>query len=499
MSFLRNIRNNLANHAYNTQRNGKSKQTNLSTNARTHNSGNESEQDRYGTYGGRRDSGSIATARKGSGSIVTTLRRDGKYSKENPAPIIVYVDKYETGPKPAGILRKNTFTKSDHDPERRKSGNAITRSDTFTINESEDEQKTNTNTYSKKKQKEKPQKNAVETDRGSTDNLPVVIDSRTYRKKSLKSSKPVQKVESFIKRFEKSLFKHESKKNGRKDSNSSVETYVPTFRDVGINCKLDEEEKLKARKKRQSSRDSLIEVSNVYHSSSSQKSFREGTGAPQNRPRERSSSPSKKFSTYDRKKQSQFDRDDTPARDCQRSTSPFETLELKAKPSEMSSHKARQKEAEMGYSTVSKKPASSLPRTQMQDRSKSILVTARKERFEPDSTKRNYTVTTSAHHHRVEFGQQGPFRSNTYDTLKEEYEQANRKPVGVASPRLSSSHTAQENTNTNRKDSTELPKYTFGTNLQERRSRFQQFQKSFKQLDDKSAEVTYQQSFFVPI
>ncbi|XP_055537491.1 uncharacterized protein LOC129725540 [Wyeomyia smithii] len=511
MSFLRNIRNNLANHGYNTQGSGKPKQTtntprntinerpHLSNSAKMHNSSDrlliasESEQDRFGMYAERRDSGSNPTTRRGSNSIGATLRRDDKYSKENPAPIIVYVDKYETGPKRAGILRKNTFTKSDRDQERRQSGNAITRSDTFTINESDDEKKTNTNTYSKKKQKEKSQENIVDTERGSTEKLPVVVDSRTYRKKSLKSSKPVQKVESFIKRFEKSLFKHESKKNARKDSNSSVETYVPTFRDIGINCKLDEEEKLKAKKKRQSSRESLLETNSVDHSSSSQKSANEVTATLRNRARERSNSPIKKHSTYDRK-QKRFGREETPGTEYQRNTSPFETLELKSKPSENGTLKARKKEIEMGYSTVNKKVTSTLTRTQTPDKNKSILVnTTRRERFEPDNT-RTYMVTASAH--RVEFGGRSPFPSNTYDTLREEYEQANRKPVGVASPRLSSTH---EVTITNRKDSTELPKYTFGTNLQERRSRFQQFQKSFKKLDDESDEVSHQQSFFVPI
>lgn len=157
MSFLRNIRNNLTNsgHANKAHRSGKSvKPTPVAAPARSiisernnNRSGNESERYGYDTYGSRRDSG---TSRRGSNS--TTLRRDSKYGKESPAPIIVYVDKYETVRKPAGILRKNTFTKGDRERDSGRSGNAITRSDTFTINELEDE-KARTSTYTKKKNK----------------------------------------------------------------------------------------------------------------------------------------------------------------------------------------------------------------------------------------------------------------------------------------------------------------------------------------------------------
>ncbi|XP_058459985.1 serine/threonine-protein kinase PRP4 homolog [Malaya genurostris] len=519
MSFLRSIRNNLTNNNYNAQRNGKSKSSKpssrsivneRSSSGRPNSSDrtlitSESEQDRpgYGTYASRRNSG-IGSGRRGSNSA--TLRREDKYGKENPAPIIVFVDNYDTAPKPAGILRKNTFTKHDREHEQRRTGNAISRSDTFTINESDDEQKTKTNTYSKKKQKEHVSHEYTTDSPGAkkhepSEKLPTVIDSNTYRKKSLKSSKPVQKVESFIRRFEKSLFKHDSKKTGRKDSNSSIETYVPKFRDIGINCKLDDEEKLKTRKKRQGSRDSLLEKTNIEHSSSSQRSYHERSATPRNRQRERSSSPTKKYSTVERH-QKEKKEPTSVVHIRERSHSPFETLELKKNPTDNSYLKMRQKEIEMGYSTVNKNPSSTLTRTRSPDRNKSILInTTRKERYDPESS-RSYTVTTSTH--RVEYDRPSPFRSDTYNTLKEEYEQANHKPVGIASPRLSSDRSKHDSkpsspTKENRKDSGELPKYTFGTNLQERRSRFQQFQKSFQKMGDNSTETSYQQSFFIPI
>lgn len=339
----------------------------------------------------------------------------------------------------------------------------------------------------------------------TTEKLPVVVDSRTYRKKSLKSSKPVQKVESFIKRFEKSLFGNDSKKNGRKDSNSSDSTYAPTFRDIGINCKLDEEDKLKARKKRQSSRESLLaDAANLEHSSSSQRSYRDRSTTPQNKSRERSTSPTKKhFSTYDRMERLP-ERNESPSiygrskMTHERSSSPFETLELKSKPSDNSYLKARQKEIEMGYSTINKKPSLTLTRPDTPDRNRSVLVnTTRTERYDSDQGR---TVTTSTH--RVEYNRPtSQFHSNTYNTLKKEYEQANSKPVGIASPRLSSDRPRHERSASpskqNRNDSADIPKYTFGTNLVERRSRFQEFQKSFRKNDD--AEATYQQRFFVPI
>lgn len=511
MSFLRNIRNNLTNNGHTgSHRNTKPTKparSIISERNTLGRAGNESERERYdsGNYGTvRRESG---PGRRGSNSA--TLKLDSKYGKESPAPIIVYVDKYETATsKPAGILRKNTFTKGDHEDSRR-STNAISRSDTFTVNESEDE-KIRTSTYTKKKNKDKSPENDSEAlyvkhnNFTSEDNIPVVVDTRTFRKKSLKSSKPVQKVESFIKRFEKNFFKHDSKKNVRKDSNSSNGTYVPQFRDIGINCKLDDEDKLKtfARKKRTESRNSLLETANPEHSSSSHVSYRERSLTPQHKNRARSASPVKRYSTYDRKESRQI-RNDPPAaqershKTRDRSSSPFETFELKSKSADDSYLKVRQKEIEMGYSTINKKVQSRSP-----DRNKSILVnTSRTERHEPNRG-RSYTVTTSTH--RVEFDRPSQFRSDTYNTLKEEYEQANRKPVGIASPRLSSDRPAkpdppQSPSKPTRRDSTELPKYTFGTNLKERRSRFQQFQKSFKKMDEDSSEVTVQQSFFVPI
>ncbi|XP_055629920.1 splicing regulatory glutamine/lysine-rich protein 1-like [Toxorhynchites rutilus septentrionalis] len=508
MSFLRNIRNNLTtgHKAGTAQRNGKlnpgpptrsiiSERT--AATPRKPDSTDAPQRDRsdYGTYGGRRNSD---YSRRGSTS--TTLRRESKYGKETPAPIIVFVDKYETTKKPAGILRNNTFTKGDRDKERR-SGNAISRSDTFTINESENEENMKTNTYTKRKSKERSRENITDP----TEKLPVVVDSRTYRKKSLKSSKPVQKVESFIKRFEKSLFRNDSKKHDRKDSNSSNSTYIPTFRDIGINCKLDEEEKLKTRKKRQSSRESLLDTANVEYSSSSQQSYRDRSATPQNKSRERSTSPTKKYSsTYDRMEKLP-ERNESPSINGrskmthERSSSPFETLQLKSKPTDNSYLKARQKEIEMGYSTINKRPSLTLTRSDTPDRNRSVLVnTTRTERYDSDQGR---TVTTSTH--RVEYNQRPTtqFHSNTYNTLKKEYEQANSKPVGIASPRLNSDRPRPERSASpskqSRKDSGDIPKYTFGTNLVERRSRFQEFQKSFRKNDD--AEATYQQRFFVPI
>uniref|UniRef100_A0A1Q3FMY5 Uncharacterized protein n=1 Tax=Culex tarsalis TaxID=7177 RepID=A0A1Q3FMY5_CULTA len=512
MSFLRNIRNNLTHHGSNRSAVRPSSPSKPVKPARsslgsTLNGQRNGESD-YGTTTRR---GSQNAGNRRSSTSTSTLRReDARYGKENPAPIIVYVDKYETVKKPAGILRNNTFTKGDREQQgRRESAAAITRSDTFTIQESEDEKrKEKTSTYTRKKKgKEKSQENLYESrgnDQEDPEKLPVVFDSRTYRKKSLKSSKPVQKVESFMKRVERSLFKNDSKKNGRKDSNSSDGSYVPKFRDVGINCKLDDEERVRTTRKKRGSRDSLLDTTNLEHSSSSQRSYRERSTTPQVKVRERSASPTKRYATFDRK-ETRFERDSSPvppekpkrAHERERSISPFETLELKSKSADNSYLKARQKEIEMGYSQVNKKPSL----TSTPDRNKSILVnTTRSERYDPERGRNYTTVTTTTH--RVEFDRSSaPFRADTYNSLREEYEQANRKPVGIASPRLNSDRPKQERsaspTKPNRKDSAELPKYTFGTNLQERRSRFQEFQKSFKKMD--GDEVQVQQSFFVPI
>ncbi|KAL9700939.1 hypothetical protein quinque_004380 [Culex quinquefasciatus] len=472
MSFLRNIRNNLTGSDRATTRTpSKPIKPARSSLGSTLNRNGESD---YGTTTTRRNSG-VNGNRRSSTAATSTLRREDKYGKENPAPIIVYVDKYETVKKPAGILRNNTFTKGD-----RVQSAAITRN------------KSQENLYESR-----------ENDQEDPEKLPVVFDSRTYRKKSLKSSKPVQKVESFIKRVEKSLFKHDSKKNGRKDSNSSEGSYVPKFRDIGINCKLDDEDRMRTTRKKRGSRDSLLDTTNLEHSSSSQRSFRERSTTPQVKPRDRSTSPTKRYATFDRK-ETRFERDSSPVppekpkrtHGRERSISPFETLELKSKSVDNSYLKARQKEIEMGYSQVNKKPSL----TSTPDRNKSILVnTTRSERYDPDRNRNYTTVTTTTH--RVEFDRSSaPFRADTYNTLREEYEQANRKPVGIASPRLNSDRPRERSaspTKQTRKDSAELPKYTFGTNLQERRSRFQEFQKSFKKMD--GDEVQVQQSFFVPI
>lgn len=513
MSFLRNIRNNLTNHGSDrskTRTASPSKPAKPARSSLASSTLNRNGDSDYGTTASRRNSGVATNGNRRSSTSASTLqRREDKYGKENPAPIIVYVDKYETVKKPAGILRNNTFTKGDREQGRRQS--AITRSDTFTIPESEDEkQKERTSTYTRKK-KEKSQENLYESrdndNNEDPEKLPVVFDSSTYRKKSLKSSKPVQKVDSFFKRVEKSLFKHDSKKNGgRKNSNSSETSYVPKFRDVGINCKLDDEERMKTTRKKRGSRDSLLDTTNLEHSSSSQRSYRERSTTPLVKARERSASPTKRYATYDRK-ETRFERDSSPVppekpkrvHERDRSISPFETLELKSKAADNSYLKARQKEIEMGYSQVNKKPSL----TSTPDRNKSILVnTTRSERYDPERGRNYTTVTTTTH--RVEFDRPSgaPFRADTYNTLREEYEQANRKPVGIASPRLNSDRPKQQERSTSpvkpaRKDSTELPKYTFGTNLQERRSRFQEFQKSFKKMD--GDEVQVQQSFFVPI
>ncbi|EDS33536.1 conserved hypothetical protein [Culex quinquefasciatus] len=440
MSFLRNIRNNLTGSDRGTTRTpSKPVKPARSSLGSTLNRNGESD---YGTTTTRRNSG-VNGNRRSSTAATSTLRREDKYGKENPAPIIVYVDKYETVKKPAGILRNNTFTKGDREQAGRRQSAAITRSDTFTIQESEDE-KQKTSTYTRKKKgKDKSQENLYESrenDQEDPEKLPVVFDSRTYRKKSLKSSKPVQKVESFIKRVEKSLFKHDSKKNGRKDSNSSEGSYVPKFRDIGINCKLDDEDRMRTTRKKRGSRDSLLDTTNLEHSSSSQRSYRERSTTPQVKPRDRSTSPTKRYATFDRK-ETRFERDSSPVppekpkrtHGRERSISPFETLELKSKSVDNSYLKARQKEIEMGYSQSTSK--------------------------------------------------------------------LNRKPVGIASPRAQLGTAPRERsaspTKQTRKDSAELPKYTFGTNLQERRSRFQEFQKSFKKMD--GDEVQVQQSFFVPI
>lgn len=102
--------------------------------------------------GGRRSSSHSVQSRIGT----TTKqhhqdRSSDRYGKENPAPIVVYLEKQPGGDgktrQPASILRTHTFTRHDEEePERVR--HAITRSDTFTINETNDEP-INTGTYTR--------------------------------------------------------------------------------------------------------------------------------------------------------------------------------------------------------------------------------------------------------------------------------------------------------------------------------------------------------------
>uniref|UniRef100_A0A182T8Q3 Uncharacterized protein n=1 Tax=Anopheles maculatus TaxID=74869 RepID=A0A182T8Q3_9DIPT len=283
------------------------------------------------------------------------MRTDTPSSKSATAP------QPDGKKQPTSILRTNTFTRHDDDvPDRVR--HAVTRSDTFTINETNDEP-INTGTYTRPAKIPAPPTTDVfeplyakNISLSSQEQLPVVVDSRTYRKKSFKTSKPVQKVESFIKRFERTLFNkgngngNDSKRHGssRKGSTASETTIVPAprFRDVGINCKLDEEEKFKAKveamkQSRQSSRDSLISH------------------------RERSLSPGKQryftTGTYDRRSTSALSvqplKEDGNSYNSGRDsiTPPPGSRSTLYKPTESSFLKSRQKEIEMGYSVVNKR------------------------------------------------------------------------------------------------------------------------------------------------
>ncbi|XP_050074386.1 uncharacterized protein LOC126562019 [Anopheles maculipalpis] len=454
--------------------------------------------------GRRSSSNSVGTVQNRSGSKQQQQHggsSSGRYGKENPAPIVVYLDKQPDGKKrPTSILRTNTFTRHDDEvPERVRQ--AVTRSETFTINETNDEPTINTGTYTRPAKILAPATTDVfeplyakNISLSSQEQLPVVVDSRTYRKKSFKTSKPVQKVESFIKRFERTLFSkgtgNDSKRHGssRKGSNASEVTIVPAprFRDVGINCKLDEEEKFKAKleamkQSRQSSRDSLINHRERSLSPGKQRYFTSGTYD-----RRSSSSLSVQPLKEDGNSYTSGRESTTPP--LQMTSSPGNRSTL-YKPTESSFLKSRQKEIEMGYSVVNKRqPGFYLSGGR----------DALEERPVSNSRERHY----SNH-------QDKSSRRDTYQTLKDEYERqqahAATKPVGIASPRMSAIRTSTVDVPQSplaiRKDSQpDLPKYTFGTtDLQQRRSRFQQFQKSFKRMDDSASEVSVQQSFFVPI
>ncbi|XP_035905924.1 uncharacterized protein LOC118509435 isoform X5 [Anopheles stephensi] len=479
----------------------------------------------YNNAGRRSSSNSVGTMQNRSGSKHSSSTR---YGKENPAPIVVYLDKQPDGKKqPTSILRTNTFTRHDDDVAPERVRHAVTRSDTFTINETNDEP-INTGTYTRSGKISSPPTTDVfeplyakNISLSSQEQLPVVVDSRTYRKKSFKTSKPVQKVESFIKRFERTLFSkgtgtNDSKRQAgtRKGSTASEATIVPAprFRDVGINCKLDEEEKFKAKleamkQSRQSSRDSLISH------------------------RERSLSPGKQrhftTGTYDRRSSTSLSvqplKEDANGYNSGREsvTPPLPVASSRDRstlyrPTESSFLKSRQKEIEMGYSVVNKRqPGFYLPagpdRTTgkgLPDRGggKTAVPETNQWRAGRDSYQERPTNVRDRHYSSQE---QSTSRRDTYQTLKDEYERQHQlqapgtKPVGIASPRMSAIRTPADQSPpvSARKDShgSDLPKYTFGTDLQQRRSRFQQFQKSFKKMDDSASEVSVQQSFFVPI
>uniref|UniRef100_A0A182PJV1 Uncharacterized protein n=1 Tax=Anopheles epiroticus TaxID=199890 RepID=A0A182PJV1_9DIPT len=491
------------------------------------------EPDRSLHGGGRRSSGnSVGTVQSRSGRAGSISDR---YGKENPAPIVVYLDKQPDGKKqqPASILRTNTFTRHDETgPERAR--HAITRSDTFTINETNDEP-INTGTYTRPGKITPPATDVFEPlyakniSLSSQEKLPTVVDSRTYRKKSLKASKPVQKVESFIKRFERTLFHKgngsgsQSKRHGtssRKGSTASEATIVPgpRFRDVGINCKLDEEEKFKAKleamkQTRQNSRDSIPGQRERSLSPSKVRYFTGGTY-------DRRSSPSLSASVIvqplkeDASSYMGSGRDGSPPSPV---TGPGNRSTL-YRPTESSILKSKQKEIEMGYSVVNKRqPGFSLATaTTLTERPESSTT------WRPPSEQTTLYSSSRERHYGRDHGSSNarypPARRDTYQTLKDEYDERQQlqaqtgqsfKPVGIASPRMSAVHPAknasgQRSTTSPlfaRKDSQpDLPKYTFGTTeLQQRRSRFQQFQKSFKKMDDSASEVSVQQSFFVPI
>uniref|UniRef100_A0AAG5D6T8 Uncharacterized protein n=1 Tax=Anopheles atroparvus TaxID=41427 RepID=A0AAG5D6T8_ANOAO len=560
MSFLRTFRSNLilstappANDR--ALRNGTSNGTKASmktssSGSRKHSAGGRGATEHDGNVservqGGRRGSAVTQQSRTG-GKHSSSSSGGDRYGKENPAPIVVYLDKqqqqqHNEGKKqPTSILRTNTFTKHDDDEHEQRARHAITRSDTFTIQESSDETVFDSHTFTRHGTPAAPVTRDVfeplyakNIELSSHERLPVVVDSRTYRKKSLKSSKPVQKVESFIKRFERTLFSkagsggegQKGRNHGsRKNSTATSEvggTGGPRFRDVGINCKLDEEEKFRAkleamRRSRQDSRDSLV-------------SQRDGE-------RRRSQSPTKRLyeraATYDRRSSSSLSngvvvlplKEEEDHGSVTPSPPPEGGMGMRGstllRQTESSFLKNRQKEIEMGYSVVNKRqqPALSLaggsPERGKVNSGSWRNARPSEEEFQPRerqySNARGITDLTREDQNSL-YGRY-PFRTDTYRTLKEEYDEKQHlrqhaarqpKPVGIASPRMNEVRAGDRSPEPLvRRDSApvELPKYTFGTEqLQQRRSRFQQFQKSFQKMDDSASEVSVQQSFFVPI
>ncbi|XP_049294286.1 uncharacterized protein LOC125769589 isoform X1 [Anopheles funestus] len=485
------------------------------------------EPDRQFNAGRRSSSNSVGTMQNRGGMKHSASSSSGRYGKENPAPIVVYLDKQPSGKKqPISILRTNTFTRHDEEPERVR--HAITRSDTFTINET-NEEPINTGTYTRPAKILAPTTDVFEPLYAknimlhSQEKLPAVVDSRTYRKKSFKSSKPVQKVESFIKRFERTLFNKggnngsDSKRNGsRKGSTASETTIVPAprFRDVGINCKLDEEEKFKAKleaikQSRQNSRDSLFSYRERSLSPGKQRFFTTGTY-------DRRSSPSMSVQPLKEDANSY-----NKGRD---STSPLPAVtgsrSTLYQPTESSFLKSKQKEIEMGYSVVNKKQPpfyletsnTAKQPTPVRGKTKSESDHLWRSGRDAEEDRSVNNIRDRRYSHDNTSATRYSARRDTYQTLKDEYERQQHlqqtqpnKPVGIASPRMSAIRPVDVPPSppsplAARKESqTELPKYTFGTDLQQRRSRFQQFQKSFKKMDDSASEVSVQQSFFVPI
>ncbi|XP_050091491.1 uncharacterized protein LOC126575040 [Anopheles aquasalis] len=570
MSFLRTFRSNLILSTAPPADTGKSGGTNGGGGGRKSSSQGRKSQvdsdDHRATSNTARRSSNGMTNRNGNGGGTTANRNstnnDSRYGKENPAPIVVYLDKPgQEVKKPASILRTNTFTTkhNDHVPGAesesiRYGSTAISRSDTFTI---DDPAPTTvyTNTFTRREPLDVFEPlYAKNIELGSNEKLPTVVDSRTYRKKSrntVSASKPVQKVESFIKRFERTLFnkngsndrnrKHST--TARKNSSSAGSTTAdsgPRFRDIGINCKLDEEERFRAkveamRRSRQGSRDSII---SGHSTTSGMVQQRRSTGAAP----ERSQSPSKRYSlTQDRRSSSTSSfalapleergrhlRTPSPPQPYGASSTVVVPLAID-RPTESSFLKSRQKEIEMGYSVVTKRqqppPPLSLPAASRSSPER-YGTTTQRGRLQPthyaqdeprvSGRDQQYSTFVIARNAGTSEDSAAPrFRTDTYRALKDEYEQQQQqqaqqqaqmaRPIGIASPlpneeRRSSATDVVEVPVKNSvagKDS-DLPKYTFGADLQQRRSRFQQFQRSFKKMDDSASDVSVQQSFFVP-
>uniref|UniRef100_A0A182FE73 Uncharacterized protein n=1 Tax=Anopheles albimanus TaxID=7167 RepID=A0A182FE73_ANOAL len=565
MSFLRTFRSNLILSTAppaDTGKNGGAGGGGRKSSSQGRKSQVDSDDHRVAGSTARRSSNGM-TNRNGNGGSTTANRssNDSRYGKENPAPIVVYLDKPgQEVKKPASILRTNTFTTkhNDHVPGAESEGirygnTTISRSDTFTIDDPVPTVYTNTFTRREPLDVFEPLY-AKNIELGSNEKLPTVVDSRTYRKKSRNSaaSKPVQKVESFIKRFERTLFnKHGSNDRNRKQSttgsttgrkNSAGSTIAdsgPRFRDVGINCKLDEEERFRAkveamRRSRQGSRDSII---SGHSTTSGMVQLRRPSGAP-----ERSQSPTKRYSlTQDRRSSSTSSfalapleerdrhlRTPSPPQPYGGGSSTVVVPLAIDRPTESSFLKSRQKEIEMGYSVVTKRqqppPPLTLPATSRASPER-YAPTTHRGRLQPTSygqeeprvsgRDQQYSTFVIARNAGTTEEPATPrFRTDTYRALKDEYEQQQQKqqqqqqaqmarPIGIASPLpndvRNSSDTEVVNVPAKDPAASDLPKYTFGADLQQRRNRFQQFQRSFKKMDDSASDVSVQQSFFVPI